>query len=199
MTSENFVRDLGCRHRVHHMGPTLVVGTVHRRWFEAKIVEMSRIRKNLIFLCPHRRHHLRQPVELGVKNGAHDLRCPSAVRGEGHKIFGTSGPVVVTWVNDASNAFVKGIVIDDYAPTFTSTDVLEVVEAVGTSMPDGAQHPSFVPTANALTSVFNHQQIVLLCDTHDCIHVARGTPDMNWDERPWSAVRLSLRGHPGPW
>ena len=76
-------RDLGCGHRIHHMCPTLVVGTVHQRRFEAKIVEMPRIRKNLLLLCPHRRHHLRQPVELGVKNGAmiSDARAPFEAKG----------------------------------------------------------------------------------------------------------------------
>jgi len=130
----------------------------------------------------HRLDHAVQPVELGVQHGTHQLGGAGAVAGEGLLAVVAALPVEVAGIDGAAGPLGDLRVGRGDAAALAAGDVLEVVEAEGAGMADGAELPALVGAADALAGVLDDDEVAPGRDGHDRVHVAGRTPHVDRDD-----------------
>jgi hypothetical protein len=77
-------------------------------------------------------------------------------------------------------------------PTFARNDVLGDIEAEAAEIPERADPPSLILTFYRMSTIFDHEKIVLVRDLHDPPHVTRPTSEMDRQNsaRPRSYCRF---------
>ena len=129
-----------------------------------------------------------------IEGRTQDFGGTAAVVGERHHVVLAPSPIVVARVDRAGDALVDLGIVGDAAAALARGDVLVVVEAVRACIANGAEHAALVSATDARARVFDDQEVVLLRDLPDRVHVAGAAPKVDRDHGSRSGSDRVLDG-----
>src|SRR5580704_18769707 len=90
-----------------------------------------------------------------------------------------------TLVAQAATKRRRPFIIGYNHPTFASGHLLIRIKRKNTDITERSDLPAFVPCSQCFAGVLDDLQIVLLCDPHDGVHVAREAEHVHGEDSPY--------------